>query len=421
MGAFFSLTNVMWLIVGFSIVGMIIRPFKCPVYVCPMIGAIVLIVLGWMSPTEAFYAILSGKNVYCFIFGMILLSEVGLLSGLFDWLSSALVAKAKGSGRRLFVYLFLLAIVVTAFLSNDATAVVLTPAVAMAVKKAKVQNPLSYLFICAFVANAASFIFPISNAANLIFFGDHMPNLWQWQNYFLLPSTCVVAVTFVILYFSQRKYLAEEITKFSKTEALSISGKVAAVMIILIAITLLFVSYNGISLGEPTLMAGVISFIVFTTWSKKNPIRIVRSMSLGIFPLVACLFILVAAVDKSQVLVVLSEIVKEGMKDSSNSMIWKTGLVTAYGANVINNLPMGLFIEKMFSDPSLMPLALKKVMLIGVDLGPNLSVLGSLSTLLWMSALERNGISIRPLRFLKLGFWMMTVALLLAISCVVWF
>ena len=63
---------------------------------------------------------------------------------------------------------------VTIFLSNDATAVVLTPAVAAATRTAKVE-PLPYLFICAFIANAASFVLPISNPANLVLYGDHMP------------------------------------------------------------------------------------------------------------------------------------------------------------------------------------------------------------------------------------------------------
>ena len=68
----------------------------------------------------------------------------------------------------------------TIFLSNDATAVVLTPAVAAAVKTAKVKDPLPYLFVCAFIANAASFVLPISNPANLVIYGSHMPPLLQW-------------------------------------------------------------------------------------------------------------------------------------------------------------------------------------------------------------------------------------------------
>ena len=72
------------------------------------------------------------------------------------------------------------------FLSNDATAVVLTPAVAAAVKAAKAEKPLPYLLICAFIANAASFVLPISNPANLVIYGSHMPPLLQWLPAYLL-------------------------------------------------------------------------------------------------------------------------------------------------------------------------------------------------------------------------------------------
>ena len=67
----------------------------------------------------------------------------------------------------------------TIFLSNDATAVVLTPAV-YAATRARGVEPLPYLFVCAFIANAASFVLPISNPANLVVFGDHMPPLVEW-------------------------------------------------------------------------------------------------------------------------------------------------------------------------------------------------------------------------------------------------
>jgi len=69
---------------------------------------------------------------------------------------------------------------VTVFLSSDATAVVLTPAVAAVVKAAKAKQPLPYLFIGAFIANAASFVLPISNPANLVIYGRHMQPLLHW-------------------------------------------------------------------------------------------------------------------------------------------------------------------------------------------------------------------------------------------------
>src|SRR5207237_10064065 len=89
------------------------------------------------------------------------------------------------------------------FLSNDATAVVLTPAVQAAVKEAEVE-PLPFLLICAFIANAASFVLPISNPANLVVYGKVLPPLGRWLLTFGLPSLLSIAVTFLVLRFLSR-------------------------------------------------------------------------------------------------------------------------------------------------------------------------------------------------------------------------
>ena len=93
------------------------------------------------------------------------------------------VAHSRGSPRRLFTLVYVVGILVTVLLSNDATAVVLTPAVYAATRHAGTR-PLPYLLICAFIANAASFVLPISNPANLVVFGAHLPPLATWLEEF---------------------------------------------------------------------------------------------------------------------------------------------------------------------------------------------------------------------------------------------
>ncbi len=83
-------------------------------------------------------------------------------------------------------------------MSNDATAVVLTPAVLAAVKRAKAP-PLPYLFSCALVANAASFVLPISNPANLVVFNSTMPPLLRWLAMFSVPSLVAIVITYALL------------------------------------------------------------------------------------------------------------------------------------------------------------------------------------------------------------------------------
>ena len=120
---------------------------------------------------EALGAVGRGTDVYLFLTGMMLLSELARREGLFDHVAARAARLADGSATRLYSLVYLVGTVVTVFLSNDATAVVLTPAVAAVVKAARARDPLPYLFICAFIANAASFVLPISNPANFVIEG----------------------------------------------------------------------------------------------------------------------------------------------------------------------------------------------------------------------------------------------------------
>ncbi len=142
---------------------------------------------------------------------MMLLAEIAREEGLFAWLAAVATSHAKGSARRLFLLTYGVGTIVTIFLSNDATAVVLTPAVAAAVNTAKAEQPLPYLLICAFIANAASFVLPISNPANLVIYGSHMPPLLHWLPAYLLPSAVSIAATYLVLRWTQRGALGQKI------------------------------------------------------------------------------------------------------------------------------------------------------------------------------------------------------------------
>src|SRR6195952_1307723 len=218
--------------------GGIIRPLRVPEYVWAMLGALMLIAFGLLPWRDALGAAARGTDVYLFLIGMMLLAEVARQEGLFDWLASLAVRYARTSAKRLFLIIYVVGSIVTVFPSNDATAVVLTPRVYAAATAARVQ-PLPYLYICAFIANAASFVLPISNPANLVIFGTHMPPLAEWLHQFTLPSIASILVTYLLWRFTQRRKLAEVISEPFPTEPLSVGGKCVAVGIALTAVALL--------------------------------------------------------------------------------------------------------------------------------------------------------------------------------------
>jgi arsenical pump membrane protein len=195
MNALLSSPFSVWTIAAVSALAVITRPFKLPEAVWAVLGALALCGSGMLPWSDALHAIGKGTDVYLFLTGMMMASELARKEGLFAYLAALAAQRAAGSAKRLFFLMYCVGTVVTIFMSNDATAVVLTPAVLAVVHAVKAEKPLPYLYICAFIANAASFVLPISNPANLVIFRDHMPTLMHWLGRFAIPSVLSIVAT----------------------------------------------------------------------------------------------------------------------------------------------------------------------------------------------------------------------------------
>jgi arsenical pump membrane protein len=404
-----------WSIAIAATAGVIIRPFSWPEFIWAVAGAVLLVLLGLLSSGDALTGIEKGADVYLFLVGMMLLAELARQEGLFDWLAAKSARLAKGSATRLFMLVYAVGTLVTIFLSNDATAVVLTPAVAAVVKAAEAKEPLPYLFICAFIANAASFVLPISNPANLVIYGSHMPPLLRWLPRYALPSVLSILATYVVLRWTQRGRLRHELSADVKVPELPGGGKMAALGIAGTAIVLLLSSGFDIQLGLPTFLAGVGTAVLVLTRSQCGPMTVVQNISWGVLSLVAGLFVLVEALEKTGVTNDLASLLHDLVQRSATLAAWASGVVLALGCNLVNNLPAGLVAGRVV-EIAKVPEHARAAVLIGADLGPNLSVTGSLATILWLTALRREGQSVSAWTFLKLGALVMPPALLLALA-----
>ncbi|MGY4255282.1 arsenical pump membrane protein [Bradyrhizobium sp. USDA 4516] len=403
-----------WGIAGLATLGVIARPWNLPEYIWAVTGAVLLIAFDLLPWRDAVAAAGKGTDVYFFLIGMMLLAEVARKKGLFDWFAELAVKHSRNSASRLFSIVYAVGTLVTIFLSNDATAVVLTPAVYAATRAAKVE-PLPYLFVCAFIANAASFVLPISNPANLVLFGARMPTLPQWLHYFLLPSIVAIAATFIMLRLSLRNSLSGSVdVRDGEPAVLARSAAIVAAGIGATAAVLLATSALGLDLGIPTFACGAMVTVIVLLLGRTSPLSIARDISWSVLPLVAGLFILVEGLNRTGALPALAEELERTAALSPHATSWGAGVITAIASNLINNLPMGL-IAATTMQAAQASHHVTGAILIGVDLGPNLSVTGSLATILWLIALRREGEHVGALRFLQLGIVVMPPALVLSL------
>ena len=171
----------------------------------------------------------------------------------------------------------------------------------------------------------------------------------------------------------------------------------------------------GRDLWLPTFIAGATVTTAVLAIGRQSPLPVLRDVSWSVLPLVAGLFILVEGVNRAGVLPALAHNLKDAATASPQATSWIAGIGVAIASNLVNNLPMGL-IAATTSQTAQVPAHVTGAILIGVDLGPNLSVTGSLATILWLIALRREGESVSALRFLKLGLVIMPPALLLSLA-----
>jgi arsenical pump membrane protein len=403
-----------WAIAALAAAGVVVRPFRLPEAVWAVTGAALVVVLGLLPPALAWRGLARGGDVYLFLTGMMLLSETARREGLFDWVAAAAVNRAKGSPRRLFLLVYGVGAVVTTFLSNDATAVVLTPAVYAVSKKAD-ADPLPYLFICAFIANAASFVLPISNPANLVLYGDHTPPLSAWIASFAMPSVLAIAATYAVLRWVEGSKLAGACARDVDQPELSPGGWAALAGVGLAAVALPTASALDVQLGLPTFIVGALTAAFVLIWKRASPLPLLAGVSWAVLPLVGGLFVLVEALDRTGLTVLLAGGLNWAAHQSETGAALAVAGSLAVASNLMNNLPAGLIANSALVHAH----AARKITdaaLVGIDLGPNLSITGSLATILWLAAIRREGQDVSFWRFLKLGLLAMPAALLAALA-----
>ena len=401
-------------IVAISVLLMLLRPRNIAEVWWISAGAFMLVALRLIPLKLAASAVAEGSDVYLFLIGMMLLAELAREQGVFDWVSSVAVRGAKGSCSRLFFLVYAVGTIVTIFMSNDATAVVLTPAILVVIRRVKI-SPLPYLFVCAFVANAASFVLPIANPANLVVFHTGMPPLGRWLIAFGVPSLLSIIATYAVMRVFFRDDLKGQIEYEVRPVKLTTPGKVVLWGLAFVIAVLLAASAMKKDLGLPTCLAALAITAIASFRAKSNPIKLLREISWSTILLVAGLFIMVDAVESQGALKLTQQWLAWAQTQAPTTATLVVGFAVGVANNLVNNLPLGLIAGGTLQAAHVKGLLANAVM-IGVDLGPNLSVTGSLATILWLLALRKEKLDVSAWKFLKLGIIAMPIALAAALG-----
>lgn len=383
-----------------------LRPLRIHSWVWPVGGAALVVLVGYEPFADAVAAVARQWNVLLFILGLMALSAAAEESGAFEWITQRLLESAKGSQRRLFVYIFLTAALVSMVLSNDATAIALTPIVYRAVSKRGAVGAEPFLFGSVFVANAASFGLPFSNPANILILPHARLPAYLWH---LGPAqVAAIAANLAIFLFFFRHQLRG---RYEIGAAPPLSARAFPTLLALAAVVAAYVValLRDWPLGAVAAIGGALALGV----AGANLPRITPRISWGIFALLAGLFVLFDAVTRAG-------FTQWALAGYDAAMRYGTlaadAMVTsgvALAANGLNNLPVAVASAYVSAHAASERIAYP--LILGVDVGPNLFTTGSIATLLWLGVLRRYGVHISRRRYLALGAICVPVTLALGV------
>jgi arsenical pump membrane protein len=410
-----------------TLVGIMTRPFRWNEATIAMVGAGVLLLLGLINPADAFLTLLRDWNTFLFFLGIMALSALAEAAGLFDWLAAQAARFAGKSAARLFLNVFLLGCVISAILSNDATALILTPIVYVLVTKLRLPV-LPYLFACTFIADTASFLLPVSNPINIIIISRFPLDLWTFLRLLFLPSLVVIAINIAVFFLLYRKQLRGtfDLARLpSAQDAIKHKPYFRYTCCVLGIVAIAYVISSSFQLPLSLVAAGgaILLLIGAVYWNQISLRETAKRISWSIFGFIAGMFIVVRAIEDTGLTAKFGDwlIHLSGGTSFGAVMVGTAG--AALGTNLINNVPMAVVMISALGGIQHSAPAIKNGFLaatiFGCDLGPNLTTVGSLATVLWLLILRQRDVDVSGLDYFKVGI-LVTPLMLLAGALTIW-
>jgi arsenical pump membrane protein len=418
-GLFVALTIGLF---ALTLLGVLIRPKHLSEAWFAAGGAVAMLLCGRVRIAEVGEILRQSGDVLLFLLFLMALSSLVDTSGFFDWAATLAARATDGNPRRLLIGVYLLGAAITILLSLDTTALLLTPLVWAMATRADLP-PRPYMFTCAFVANIASSALPVSNLTNLLAFhqlGD------TTAHYTLIMTPVTIASSLVALsmiFFVFRKELPLEYRADTFPDPLDAVPDLPYFRVTLVILCLTLIGYfvGPSLLHSPLWMVAAVAATTLALIGRTlGRVRLrtlaTRGIAWSVFPFVIGMFIVIRGVENIGLALWLGDLLKALGGRSMVGQIFATGFGTALGANLINNIPMQLL---ALSALAVQGKAALYASVLGCNLGPNITVVGSLATMLWRATLSQRGMDITPKELARAGI-LVTAPALLTACLVLW-
>jgi arsenical pump membrane protein len=401
----------------------IMRPYRISEAMAAAGGAALMLLGGYVGPVEVASLLLGHWNVFGFFLGMMAISALADQAGIFEMLVYQAGQRARGSGLRLYLAVFAVGVAITAFLSNDATALILTPVVYVLATRLRLPV-MPFMFACTFIADTASFILPVSNPINILVLNAFGGRLTTFLHYLLLPSLFCIGLNMAVFVWIFRRdlrlrYSPGDVPKVKLPHRRFFNFTVGTLVLIAVAYVVASAVQAPLSIvalgGGALLLAGAARF------RRLDKRKLGREISWSLLLFIGGMLIVVRAVENLGLTALFGRALLQLAGASPLKAVVLTAGGTALGANLINNVPMALVMISVLGSigaPALKP-AMVYAAIFGADLGPNLTTIGSLATMVWLLILRRKGLEVSTLEYFKLGITVVPIMIVVG-SLFIW-